>query len=243
MQGRTRTAGSRPHSGPAQDNSNKPHCSMAISTIQAHRESAPEPRRRSRSSSSGRPSRGGYARHSRRSSQRMALALGLMLSLGALAVLAIFSYVVISGLKERASTFEVELAARDAEIARLKPEVTELREKLTAVLQKRLANLQTMEADKVIPIVEGYVKNIVFTPVKHAGKTEYEYKLVLENLSEDPVQPKARVLVFNDYGVQIGVGLVSDNKELMSGESRSYSNTIDLFLSDTPAYFTVATDG
>jgi len=92
----------------------------------------------------------------------------------------------------------------------------------------------------VLAVNKDLIKNIVFTVVNHDGAKQYEYKLVMENHSQTRIVPKFRLLIFDKYGVQIGLDQVLTSEELAPGESRSYSSKVDFFMKEEPAYFDVS---
>jgi hypothetical protein len=76
--------------------------------------------------------------------------------------------------------------------------------------------------------------------VNHDGSRQYEYKLVVENRSHKVIVPKFRLLIFDKYGVQIGMDQILKDQELDPGESRSYSSKVNFFMKEEPAYFHVS---
>ena len=112
-----------------------------------------------------------------------------------------------------------------------------LQRELEQMVSGRYPNLHKLTPDEVLPVDERYVKNIVFSRISRGREELFEYRVVMENRDGQAVVPRFRVLAFDRRGVQVGVDEVRQLDELRSSESRSYSATLDLFMSGEPAYF------
>ncbi len=182
----------------------------------------------------------GAAREARRRrSQRLMLAIALAVSLALLGVVSVVSGIQIRQLTEENGALANELFQLKQKLARIEPELENARQELAAVTRGRLPHLKELVPDKVIPLDAGYVKNIVFTVLRQNGQTRYEYRVVLENASDGMLRPAVRVFVFDQRGVQVGSGDITDRAEMIPGESRAYSATIERFMDDEPRYFYV----
>ena len=106
-------------------------------------------------------------------------------------------------------------------------------------MEARFPHLRQLELDKVLPIHEQYVKNIVFTLVKKDGNSRYEYKLVLENKEPARMLPEVKILLFDELGVQLGMDEIPKQEPLSTNETRSRNASVDLVLPGEPRYFYV----
>jgi hypothetical protein len=103
-----------------------------------------------------------------------------------------------------------------------------------------LPNLLQLKFDKVLEINKEYVKNGIFMLAGKKDKKYLEFKLVLQNNTQDNVLPNIDVLFFNSMGNQIGSTQVGYQKEeaaptrelLEKGEVRSYDGTFEINASE-----------
>lgn len=99
-----------------------------------------------------------------------------------------------------------------------------------------LPNLISLKFDKVMEINNGYVKNGIFMLAGKKDKRYLEFKLVLQNNTQDNLVPKVEVLFFNATGNQVGLSEIGYTKEeppptreiLEKGEVRSYDGTFEI---------------
>lgn len=185
-----------------------------------------------------RSSRSSSSRSSK-SSQRMVLAISLAAALTALLAVTIFFSLHVAQLSKLNDSLVAELSEKKVELINIKPKLEQVQQELQQIVKGRIPKLHDMQPDKVMTVGKGYLKNIVFTVVKSNHQTKYEYKLVLENTSNNKLFPNARVLLFNKLGVQIGMDEINEHNELNPGESRSHSASISLSMDDEPSYFFV----
>lgn len=146
----------------------------------------------------------------------------------------------IEALSTRADAIQAQLFLKEKEIAELKSHLTQSKDELDKLIKGRLPTAMKLVPDKVLAVNTDNIKNIVFTEVKQDGVKRYEYKLVVENHSHKIIIPKFRLLIFDKYGLQIGVDQLLSGEELGPGESRSYSSKVDFFIKEDPAYFHVS---
>ena len=132
------------------------------------------------------------------------------------------------------------------ELERLRPRVAELEQEVSALVESRLPHLTQLEFDKVFPVDQEYVKNIVFSLAGKGGIRNYEYKLVMENRAFHSIQPHVQVLIFDRNGIQIGLSELGVNEDgkftqpmLEHEEIRSHVDEIVLSEDATPEYFMV----
>lgn len=190
-----------------------------------------ELRRRKRRHSSSR-----WPHHSHHKRKLPVTLIATLLGVGSV-ILVIYGVNVLSTYHQRANAMRDALIQKDEEIGRLRTEVDALQKKTKALTEQRLPHLRMLEFDKVMPIHDGYIRNVVFTRIRQDRRQQYEYKLVMENNSRSNVLPDVRVLVFDATGVQIGGAAFTDANGLSFGESRSRSALIEFFMDETPVYF------
>lgn len=112
-------------------------------------------------------------------------------------------------------------------------------------VRARLPGLRAVEFDRVIPLEEGPIKNIMFTQAGLDQDQETEYRIVLSNPSASPAHLQVEILLFNQAGVQTGRAQVGKDAKNMpaplsldGNETRAYSDKIEAgegYLG--PAYF------
>lgn len=189
-------------------------------------------------------------RRSRRSHRRSWSPRSRLL-LGIVVVLLLFDFfgaIHLYALHQENATLRANLEQSRQELAKLQPEAKRLREDLAQLLQERLPRLKKLEYDQVIPLNDGYLKNITFTRIKDNKFNGYEYKLVLENRTVIKIWPELTVYFFNDSGIQVGASAIGGEGDksfvplgsLGPGQTRSYSATLAMQEGDeTPAYFMI----
>lgn len=173
--------------------------------------------------------------------------LTLLLSIGL-----VFSFLlnlvlgVMLGSSAREVTLSVAVEQKlQRELSEIRPKFEKMASEIEALTLNRLPGLVVLTYDKVLPINEQYVKNIVFTQTGSEKSKRYEYKVVMDNRNLLPVHPEVKILFFDRVGIQVGFselgmgeGLtISDHLE--RGEIRSYSSSIELSTGLEPKYFQV----
>ena len=181
--------------------------------------------------------------HSPRSkkSQRLMLAAALVVSLLVLLTVSVIAGLRIDSLTEDQQNAHAELFKVKQALAKTLPELQQARKELGNLIKGQFPHLRELIPDKVIKLDTAYIKNIVFTVLQKNGKTLYEYRLVMENTSEYLLRPDARIFVFDHRGAQIGMGEVTDRTDMIPGESRTYSATVERFIEEEPRYFFIWT--
>ena len=137
------------------------------------------------------------------------------------------------------------LAHTEDDLHKAAPELKKLRTDLDALVRGKLPRLRELKYDRVLPLNDGYLKNITFTEIINRDSRAHEYKLVVQNNISSMLWPEVQLLVFNELGIQIGRAEIgtSDPDALKAGslgvgEVRSYSATIQLTDKNAiPAYF------
>ncbi len=152
-------------------------------------------------------------------------------------VLLVFFFSTMANYKEATTILLAQLDKKETELRKTHLEVKQVRAEINTLVNKRLPDLGALEFDKVIDVHEGYVKNILFTQTRSGSNTAYEYKILAENNDREKVTPRIRVIVFNRSGIQIGGATVMSSKLLHSGDSKSYSTELDIFIDSVPEYF------
>ena len=188
-----------------------------------------------------RPHRSRRSGSSRNSRQKIwGLSLALLMLLAVLFISFVYGGLRIEELSTRASSVQEQLFLKDKEVDELKSRLAQSKNELEQLLKGRLPTVMKLVPDKVLAVNSDLIKNIVFTVVTQDGAKQYEYKLVVENPSHKIIIPKYRLLIFDKYGVQIGIDQVLHGEELAAGESRSYSSRVDFFMKGEPAYFHIS---
>lgn len=132
-------------------------------------------------------------------------------------------------------------------------------QRLTAQLQDlvygRLPQpLRPLLIDTLIELESAPLHSILFTQVGTAERPGYEYKLICRNDGPERFQPRYRILLFNDAGIQTGSADLSDSADairldtagMAAGEGMSFSGQVRLEFDDAPRYFMIislAVDG
>ena len=163
-----------------------------------------------------------------------------MITLVILVITSVYTSARIEDLTRQTSSIQEQLALKAKEVGELKSQLAHSKDELEKLIKGRLPSVMKLEPDHVLPVDKDFIKNVVFTMVTHSGTKQYEYRLVLENLSHKVITPRFRLLVFDKYGVQIGIDQVLHGEVLDPGESRTYSSKLDFFLQEEPAYFQVS---
>jgi len=154
-------------------------------------------------------------------------------------VVLLFTITKLTSLNTTNDMLQIKLQESQNELAQTRTTLRETQRELRATVEGRFPQLRRLELDKVLPIHDGYVKNIVFTMLKKSDETTYEYKLVLDNNSETTDIPDVKVLVFDKLGVQLGADELPKQEPLLRHETRSYSSVVDLVVPGEPHYFFV----
>lgn len=185
--------------------------------------------------------RHGSRHHRSRRSSRSLLPVIALTAVGAVAVISLLLYLfgTIARYSSENSLQRAELGQRDAELRDLRAELKRVTAEFDALVRERLPNLKTLEHDKVIPLNQGYVRNILFTETHSGGKTGYEYRIVVENNQARPAMPAIRIMFFDRTGVQIGGASVADVPLMRTGDSESFSGEVDILIDAVPEYFYV----
>jgi cell division protein FtsB len=186
-----------------------------------------------------------YRNKSGRSS-RTKLVLILSLGLFAETVLLLILFIKLGVSEKNNLDLAIAENRQAQELAALKPELDKLRQNISQMTLERLPDLQRLEFDKVIPVDNEYVKNIVFTVAGKNGVKAYEYKLVMHNTGLTLVHPQLDILFFDRVGIQVGLAQLGIHKDgtptldmLERGEIRSFSSGIQLNDEVAPEYFKI----
>jgi len=145
----------------------------------------------------------------------------------------------------------IELTQLQEGLRQSEPQVRQMRQDLDELVRGKLPRLRELEYDHVLPLNEGYLKNIAFTQVTSRDARGYEYKLVVQNNTRTLLWPEIRIYLFDAVGIQVGGAAIGTQdptalktSSLGVGEVRSYAGTLDLIDPDeTPRYFLVRIPG
>jgi len=185
------------------------------------------------------PSLRGSRRLRWRVSQRLILAIVLALALMSLFFLTMLYLSQTASLSRMNEALQKDLESKELELDRLRPQLEKTRQELDHLLSGRYPHLQRLELDQVLALNKSHVKNIVFTLVRQGREKKYEYKLVMENGASREIRPDFALIVFDRFGVQIGIDESAQLPALAAGETRSHSSAIELLVDGEPHYFYV----
>ena len=162
-------------------------------------------------------------------------------------VILIFSWLQTS--RESSEYHQAILDLRKQEVLakNLASELETVKNERDILVQERIPGLIPLTYDEAINIDNEYVRNIIFTLAKTGKKNIYEYRLVLHNNTLSIARPKAKIILFSDIGIQIGMAQIEQTDAstetdaraaLDPGEVRSYTAAIDLTRNEEqPSYF------
>jgi hypothetical protein len=193
------------------------------------------------SSSRSSSRRHGSRHHRSRRSSRSLLPVIALTAVGAVAVISLLLYLfgTIARYGSENNLQRAELSQKESELRDLRAELKRVTAEFDALVKERLPNLKALERDKVIPLNQGYVRNILFTETHSGDKIGYEYRIVVENNQSRPAMPAVRVMLFDRTGVQIGGASVQGVPLMRTGDSESFSGEVDLSIDAVPEYFYV----
>ncbi len=170
------------------------------------------------------------------------LTFALLVTIIILIISSAYSSSRIEKLSKRVSDTQQQLFVKEQLVDSLKLQLGQSKIELENYIEGRIPSVMKLQPDQVLAVNKDIIKNIVFSVVRQNGTKVYEYKLVVENLTKEVLVPKFRVLVFDKYGIQIGLDKVSKGEELAPGESRSYSSRVEFSMKNEPVYFQVSSD-
>jgi hypothetical protein len=144
-------------------------------------------------------------------------------------------------LKGEVLTERRNAAQSAAEARRLEAQVRDL---VSGRLPKQLLEMVT---DTLIGLEPAPLRSILFTQTGTAERPGYEYRLICKNAGPERFQPRLRILLFNETGIQTGSADLGDSADatrmgaagMAVGESGSFSGRITLEFDDTPKYFII----
>lgn len=180
---------------------------------------------------------------------RKNLIYGLWAAVSILFLLLLLTAVKLSLYAKELNDLNLLQAKQERELERLRPQLVQLEKELAELVKKRLPGLYPLEFDKVIPIEEQYIQNIVFTLIGKEENRNYEFKLTLRNGGLTAVHPIVKVIFFDHLGIQVAASSIGVDEKgmptldvLERGEMRSYTQVISLSAGREAKYFTVETD-
>lgn len=191
------------------------------------------------------------SRRSSRSSYRYASTVrGYRLLLAGISivflVILIFSWLQVARKSSEQHQAMLDLRKQEVLVKNLTEELGTIQNERDILVQERIPGLIPLTYDETINIDNEYVRNIIFTLAKTGKKNIYEYRLVLHNNTLSIARPKARIILFSDIGIQVGMAQIEQSDAstetdartaLDPGEVRSYTAAIDLVRDEEPSYF------
>jgi hypothetical protein len=185
-----------------------------------------------------------YNHHHRHSSRKRKI-LYLWIALSLETALLFFLALRLSMLEKENLDLEKLEKSHLQELETVRPELEKLRSDVDALVNARLPNLIYIKYDNIIPIDNGYIKNVVFSISGTKDNRQLEFKIVLENLLSYSVYPRFDVVFFDKTGIQIGLLKIGGTKSngdkeiLEGGETRSFSNALSIENGVIPDYFMI----
>jgi hypothetical protein len=126
----------------------------------------------------------------------------------------------------------IQSGAEEREV--LQAKAFKLKGVLDERVRTRLPGLRAVEFDRVIPLEEGPLKNIMFTQAGLDQDQDTEYRIVLSNPNATPARLQVEILLFNQAGIQTGRALVGKGSQnapapinLDGNETRAYSDKME----------------
>ncbi len=117
---------------------------------------------------------------------------------------------------------------------------------LGAIMRQRIPGVQPLEIDTLYDIDQRYLKKLSFTESGVGADKRLTYYAVLKNAGDTPIRPAAQIHLFDQNGLQIGLGKIAvraattgSEPELQPGETRTYSAPIEAVRAGEPRYFLV----
>ena len=132
-------------------------------------------------------------------------------------ILMLFGVIKINSLSNTNDLLTFRLQENEQKLIKMRIELRETQRQLEAAVEGRFPQLRRLEFDKVLPLHEGLVQNILFTLIKKSDNNRYEYKLVMENDTGSMSTPEVKVLLFGRLGVQLGTNEVPKQEPLLRG--------------------------
>ncbi len=216
-------------------------------------ETTDTPTSRSSLKSNSAENRRDRVRVSRRSShshrKRTKLIYGLWTTVGILFLLLLFVSVKLSMYAKEVTELNMIEKKQSRELEQMRPKLDQLKKEIDELVMGRLPSLHKLEFDKVIPIKEKYVRNIIFTLIGHEQDRNYEYKMTLKNDTLTAIHPIVKILFFDRLGIQVGsssIGLDENGMPTLDvldrGEVRSYTSVVKLSDGRRAEYFMIQVD-
>ncbi len=192
-------------------------------------------------------------RESRRSThshrKRTKLIYGLWTAVGLLFLTLLFVSIKLSMYAKEVTELNMIEKKQSRELEQMRPKLDQLKKEIDDLVMGRLPSLHRLEFDKVIPIQEQYVRNIIFTLIGREQDRNYEYKLTLKNDTLTAIHPIVKILFFDRLGIQVGSSSIGLDEHglptlevLERGEVRSYSSVVKLSDGRRAEYFMVQVD-
>jgi hypothetical protein len=187
---------------------------------------------RRRQHTSSRRSRSSYRYATRVRRYRLLLAGISILFL----IILIFSWLQTARESSRHHQAVLDLRKQEVLAKNLASELETVKNERDILVQERIPGLIPLTYDEAINIDNEYVRNIIFTLAKTGKKNIYEYRLVLHNNTLSIARLKAKIILFSDIGIQIGMAQIEQTDAstetnaraaLDPGEVRSYTAAIN----------------
>jgi hypothetical protein len=159
----------------------------------------------------------------------------------------IFSWAKTQQAEERAVTLDAELQKTEIELEKTRKELAKRENDLVELIQHRTPGLKEIEYNKLLEINDEYLSNLTFSESGVGESKALEYHALLVNEGEAMLSPEVKLIVFDEFGLQVGAVKVSKEhatshvplSELEPGEARSYHSQIPFERDAAPRYYMV----
>lgn len=188
-------------------------------------------------------------RHSGETRRRVLKAVAIA-GAAVIVLIAMIMSIGLSSLSSENARLITENNRKARELEQARAELAEATAQRDALVTGRIPRLKPLEYDKAIKINSGYVRNVIFTLTRTADASTHEYRIVLHNDSLSVINPKVKIVLFDEVGIQIGMANLNrsaataekDRTLLDPGEVRSYSGVIPVHGRQRPQYFLVLSE-
>jgi hypothetical protein len=144
--------------------------------------------------------------------------------------------------------FKGEIQAKQRQVEESAAAVAQLQAQLRDLVNQRLPRpLRELLTDEPIELDQAPLRTVLFTQVGTAERPGYEYRLHCKNEGPERFEPRLRILLFNEAGIQTASANLSDSADVSRlgtagmavGESSTFSGRIIMEFDDPPKYFMI----
>lgn len=187
-------------------------------------------------------------RHSNSSRKKLwvlqAIIAALLVVIVVGSTVAIVGYGKLEHFRHRAAVLDVQVGQMEAELAEAREQLGEMDNNLRVMLANRIPGISEISFTRPIEVNEGYVKSVTF--LRGADEEQpIQFSTVLENGRNVPIDPKVKIVLFDEVGLQTGAVTLDKKQagkdvahaEMQPGETRQYTGRIPLERKEPSEYF------